>query len=260
VERASQWIPAAEIEQRASAVLKKRLGELRDSLLKPYNEWPSEDYYIVRIEPEGSAQALIDSRAAELAQIVRGESVPLSREEAVEILQSRMSYYPDDLLVAGWMAAVVYDTAGGASTTIGLLEYANTQLLEFRHYDEVLTRELAQVYQALDQGTSYLSRWKLARRAERLNTIRLDVMELAERVDNSLKFLSDMFDARMYRLIAAKIGVPDYRKLVDAKLHTAGELYEFMTNQFLQGRAFVLELMIVIILIIDLAFLFKGKS
>ena len=67
-----------------------------------------------------------------------------------------------------------------------------------------------------------------------------------------------MFYARMYRLAAAKIGVPDYRNLVEDKLRTAGDLYEFMVDQFQQSRAFVLELMIVIILIIDLIYLFRG--
>jgi hypothetical protein len=104
-----------------------------------------------------------------------------------------------------------------------------------------------------------LSRWKLAREAERLNALRLEVTELTERIDNSIKFLSDMFYARLYRLAATKVGVPDYRDLVDEKLRTAGELYEFMVEKFHQARGFVLELIVVIILIIELVFLFKGK-
>jgi hypothetical protein len=86
------------------------------------------------------------------------------------------------------------------------------------------------------------------------------VRELTERTDNSIKFLSDMFSARLYRMAAAKIGVPDYRSLVEQKLQSAGELYGFMMDQFHQGRAFVLELMVVIILIIELIFLFRGKG
>jgi hypothetical protein len=68
-----------------------------------------------------------------------------------------------------------------------------------------------------------------------------------------------MYWARVYRLAASKIGVPDYRRLVDEKLATAADLYRSMMDQFHQGRAFVLELMIVIILIIDLYFLFRGN-
>ena len=86
----------------------------------------------------------------------------------------------------------------------------------------------------------------------------MDVRELTERVDNSIKFLSDMFAARLYRMAARKIGVPDYRTLVEQKLQSAGDLYGFMMDRFYQGRAFVLEFMVVIILVIELVFLFRG--
>jgi len=154
---------------------------------------------------------------------------------------------------------LVYDTPEGAAPTLQLLEYANSQLLEFRHYDAVLTGLLSGVYRQLEKGTGFLARWRLAREAERLNLIRLEIRELTERVDNSIKFLSDMFAARLYRMAAAKIGVPDYRALVEQKLQSAGELYAFMMDRFYQGRAFILELMVVVILIIELVFLFRGK-
>jgi uncharacterized Rmd1/YagE family protein len=54
------------------------------------------------------------------------------------------------------------------------------------------------------------------------------------------------------------VGVPDYKNLVQKKLDTAEDLYRFMVDQFHQSRAFVLELMVVIILIIDLIYLFRG--
>src|SRR5271168_4076295 len=57
---------------------------------------------------------------------------------------------------------------------------------------------------------------------------------------------------------AAKVGVPDYKNLAQKKLDTAEDLYRFMVDQFHQSRAFVLELMVVIILIIDLVYLFRG--
>ena len=166
----------------------------------------------------------------EIAQIVRGENRTLSDSEFREILDASISYYPNDLLVVGWSAAFVFDNPAAAGPTIQLLEYANTQLLEFRHYDELLTRVLAGVYRSIDKGTGVWRRWGLAGEAESLNTVRLDVIEIAERTETSIKFLSDMFYARMYRLAAARVGVPDYRRLVDQKLQTAGELYEFMVG------------------------------
>ena len=102
-------------------------------------------------------------------------------------------------------------------------------------------------------------RWRTARAASKLHTVLLDVSELTERADNAIKFLSDMFSARLYKLCAAKVGVPDYKDLVKEKLQTAEDLYRFMVEQFNQSRAFILELMVVVILIIELIYFFKGR-
>ena len=59
-------------------------------------------------------------------------------------------------------------------------------------------------------------------------------------------------------MAASKVGVTDYRNLVDEKLRIAGDLYEFMVNEFHQSRAFVLEAMVVAILVIELIHLFGG--
>jgi hypothetical protein len=68
-----------------------------------------------------------------------------------------------------------------------------------------------------------------------------------------------MFAARVYKLAASKVGVPEYRGLVTQKVRTAEELYRFMVDQFNQSRTFLLELTVVIILVIELFYLFRGK-
>jgi len=258
----SRWVWDVDFEKYATRIAREKLERAAPALVKRYPEWLSEDYFIFHVREIAGSPSAADLCAAQggrIAQIVRGEIAQLSEGERNEILQSRASYYPNDLAVIGWNAAFLYDSEAGAETAIQLLEYANSQLLEFRHYDELLTRELATVYAALDKGTGMWARWRLARAATALHTVLLDVNELTERADNAIKFLSDMFSARLYKLAAAKVGVPDYKDLVTQKLQTAEDLYRFMVDQFNQSRAFVLELMVVIILIIELAFLFGGK-
>lgn len=266
VQQSSQWIGATELESRATEIVRTALKHATPALVKPYDDWLKEDYYVIQLrEIRGAdghslaSEELLALHGPEIAQLVRGESALLSDVERQEVLQSSISYSHADLLVVGWSGALVYGSSEVAATTIQLLEYANTQLLEFRYYDTLLTSLLDGVYRSLERQGGLLTAWRLSREAARLNTIRLDVMELTEKVDNAVKFLSDMFYARLYNLIAAKVGVPDYRGLVDQKLRTAGELYRFMVDQFNQTRSFVLELAVVIILIIDLAFLFRGK-
>jgi hypothetical protein len=241
-------------------LLRPHLDKARSALVNPYRDWLDEDYVIITVVPECPAAELLAQHGRQIAQIIRGESRPLSDGETQEVLSASLSYYPNDLLVAGWSVAFIYDTPAAAVPTIELLEYANTQLLEYRRYDELLTAVLSGVYKSIDRGTGVWRRWGMATEAERLNTIRLDVIEIAERTETSIKFLSDMFYARMYRLAAQRVGVPDYRRLVDQKLQTAGELYQFMVNRFDSGRAFFLEMVVVVILLIEIVFLFRGKG
>lgn len=264
IELSCRWTSDTNFEKLASRVARQKLERAAPALIKPYKgEWLQEDYFIFNVrEIDGSPSAddLLATQRNAIAQVVRGETATLSDGERQEILQSRISYYPNDLAVIGWNAAFIYDTQAGAETAIQLLQYANSQLLEFRHYDELLTKELENVYDFLEKGgTGTWARWRTARAASKLHTVLLDVNELTERADNAIKFLSDMFSARLYKLCAAKVGVPDYKDLVKAKLQTAEDLYRFMVEQFNQSRAFVLELMVVVILIIELIYFFKGK-
>lgn len=266
VQLASRWVWDVDFAARVEPIVRQRLGLIAarnpDALIRPYERWLSEDYFIFHVrneDPPRPAADVMNERAQEIAQIVRGDRQRLSANECSEVLQSRVSYYDTDLAVIGWNAAFLLDSNDGAESAIQLLEYANSQLLEFRHYDELLTGILANVYNSLEQKRTFPVRWRMARSATRLHTVLLDIAELTERADNSIKFLSDMFAARLYRLAATKVGVPDYKDLVAQKLKTAEDLYHDMIEQFNQSRGFFLEVVVVLILLIELVYLFLGK-
>ncbi len=261
VQLASRWVWDIDFASRAEPIVRRYLERIPGAMVKPYPRWLSEDYFIFHIrEAAGSSPAeLVRNHGLAIAQLVRGERVPLSEGECAEVLNSKMSYYSNDLSVIGWNAAFLYDTPTGAETAIQLLEYANSQLLEFRHYDELLTEVLAGTYDSFGKNSRLFVRWRLARSANNLHTVLLEVVELTERADNAIKFLSDMFAARLYRLASARVGVPDYRDLVEQKVRTAEELYHYMLDQFNQSRAFILEATVVIILLVELYLAFRGR-
>ena len=262
VELAADWMSSPDLERAASKIVQDKVEKLRNALVRPYGNWINEDYFIFHFQEVSgiaSARELLERCGAQISQIIRGERLALSTGEQQEILQSSISYYPNDLVVVGWYASVVYDTPAGAQTAIQLLEYANSQLLEFRYYDEYLTRELGSVYALVRRSRGFFARWTLPKEMARLQSITVEVAELVERVDNSIKFLSDMFSARLYKVAAEKVGVPDYKSLVNQKLDTAQELYRSLNDEFQASRGFVLELMVVVILVIELVFVFRGK-
>ena len=262
VKLASRWVWDVDFALRVEPVVRQKLERVPAAMVKPYERWLSEDYFIFHakeISGTPSAVELVRDHGLSIAQVVRGDRVRLSEGEASEVLHSQISYYANDLAVIGWNAAFVYDSPAGAETAIQLLEYANSQLLEFRHYDELLTGILDSVYDTLGQKRSRLARWRMARSATSLHTVLLEVSELTEHADNAIKFLSDMFAARLYRLAAGKVGVPDYRDLVEQKLKTAEDLYDYMVEQHNQNRGFWLEVTVVLILLIELFYAFRGK-
>jgi hypothetical protein len=265
----SRWVWDVDFASRVEPIVRRTLERSSSALVKPYSPWLSEDYFIFHVRevsgaPVGSgapsAAELARAHGPEIAQVVRGDRLTLSEGESKEVLQSQISYYANDLAVIGWNAAFVYDSTPGAETAIQLLEYANSQLLEFRHYDELLTGILDGVYDQLGARRGRFARWRMAARANSLHRVLLDIAELTEHADNAIKFLSDMFAARLYRLAAAKVGVPDYKNLVAQKLRTADELHQDMIEQFNQSRAFFLEFTVVLILLIELYYFFRGKG
>jgi hypothetical protein len=259
-ELAARWISSVLFEEFTTHLVQQRLANLRPALRHPYSSFLSEDYYIFHLCPfEGlNAEQLILQNGQEISQLIRGETGALSIDERDDVLEARMSYYANDLTVVGWNAAFIYDTPAGADSIIHLLEYANSQLLQFRHYDELLTRELKEVYSFMEARQGKWRAWRMQPTVARLRTVRLEVTQLTEHTTNALKFVGDMFSARLYKVCAAKIGVVEYQELVRDKLRTASELYGFLIDEFQQSRMFLLEFAVVIILLIELFYFFKG--
>src|SRR6516165_4121013 len=263
----ARWMDAPDVEPESRAVVTKHLHRTASAIKNPREEWFQENYLAIDLElikDDGDnvvpADQILASHGEQIGQLLRGEEARLSKPTNDRILQGSLSYYSTDLLVVGFNAALVYDRPEESARAIQILEYARVQLLEFRYYDNFMTRVLADVYNNLDRKQNVLlSRWTLPREANRLNTIRLDVMELTERVDNAIKFVSDSFYALAYRTAATRAGVPEYRDLVEQKLATAGELYNFMMAQFNEARLFLLEAAITILCLLDVLLLLRGK-
>jgi len=262
---ASRWIEAADVERQARAVVQRQLKQIAPAVVRPNNNWLQESYLVVSLQECTDASVgrltgaeLIAANGEKIAQMLRGETVPLAPQETEEVLQSRLSYFPQDLVVISSAAALVYGQREDVAATTQILEYAKMQLLEFRYYDGLMSELLSNVYTTLERKRNVIfSRWTLPRDADRVNRIRLDVMDLTERIDNGLKFVSDVYYARVHRMAAGRMGVKDYRDLVEEKVQAVGELYDFMVEQFNELRSFVLEVIVGILALIDVIYLFR---
>ena len=117
----AQLVPNAEFERRAQQVARARIERIAPAMVRPYREWLTEDYYIFivnEVSGEPKAADLVAQHGGEIAQIVRGEQNVLARSEQDDVLGTCLSYYPNDLVVVGWNAALIYDNPAGASTSV----------------------------------------------------------------------------------------------------------------------------------------------
>ena len=144
-----QWHDSPELASDAERLCRELLGRIRAAVTRPRDTFLTEDYLVfaVTAEEQGeTADALLTARGAEIAQLLRGEQQPLSAQERDEVLRHRISYYATDVVITTWSSAFIYDTPLGTSGVLEILEFVNSQLLEFRYYDQLLDAELARTY------------------------------------------------------------------------------------------------------------------
>jgi hypothetical protein len=253
----------AELEQRAEGVVRELVSRLRPALVGVRASYLSEDYlvYVVHdLEPGQDASQLIATHGEAIAAMLRGERQRLSAQERTKILRHRISYLADDLVIPTWNAAFVYDTPGGAQAALEILEFANSQLLEFRYYDELLDRELASIY-ALLQHPKWYDEWvgsRYRRAARQVHALFIDVNELTDRTENTLKFIGDIYASRLFALGADRLGLGTWKANVQEKLKTLDDVYRFAVELSTISRGQFMELAIVLILVLELVLFFVG--
>jgi hypothetical protein len=256
-------IENAELEQRAEATAHTMVQRLKPALAGPRSSFLSEDYlvYVVNeLERRQTASEVIARHGEAIAAMLRGERQRLSEQERTKILRHRISYLDDDLVIPTWNAAFVYDTPGGAQAALEILEFANSQLLEFRYYDELLDRELASIY-ALLQHPKWYDEWigsRYRRAARQVHALFIDVNELTDRTENSLKFIGDIYASRLFALGSDRLGLERWKANVQEKLKTLDDVYRNAVELTTISRGQVMELAIVLILVLELVLFFMG--
>jgi hypothetical protein len=223
----------------------------------------TEDYavfVVTGLEHPSTTEALVRDRGAEIAQLLRGETKALSPEERDQVLRHRISYLEDDLVVPTWNAALVRDTDAGAQASVELLEFANSQLLEFRYYDDLLDTELAGLYGELQKPrpVGLLRARRYTRAAHHAHALLIDLHELTDRAENAIKLVGDVYAARLFDLAASRLGLERWKASVQEKLHTMERINRFAVEQASISRGELLELTIVLLIVLEVVLFVLG--
>ena len=200
------------------------------------------------------ATSLLAAHGGEILQLLRGERKRLSDQERDNVLGHSLSYYTTDMVIPTWSSALVYDTEEGASGALEILEFANSQLLEFRYYDQLLDAELARIYAGLQRAgvvRTLLGR-RYIRAARQVHAFFIDVNELTDKTENALKIAGDVYAARLFNLAAARLGLDRWKANVSEKLKTLDDIYRFAVENTGMARGEFLELTIVLLIVFEI--------
>jgi hypothetical protein len=239
----------------ARAALDDVLAEIGPTLDDPHDPL-IEDYFVLDVdrfaEPTDGA-TLTTTLAPHLAKLLLFEERALVASEEAEALRVAFSYYADDLVVVQWDAAFIYDRPEGAEAMMDILEFANSQLVEFRTYDARLDDELDAIY-ALEPGRStrgFARGRESSERADRVRYLLVDVLELTDRTSNALKIIGDAYYARFYRAVAGRLGLADWQHQIDAKLRSVSEMYHVFQDQAQYARSEFLEIIVIVLIAVE---------
>ena len=99
---------------------------------------------------------------------------------------------------------------------------------------------------------------RYTRAARQVHSLFIEVNELTDRSENALKFIGDIYAARLFWLVAERLGLGTWKADVETKLKTLDDIYRFAVEQSAMSRGQFLELTIVLILVLELVLFFHG--
>ncbi len=235
-------------------------------------EW-LEDYIVFQIDSiDGLPQpaAALETTAGGIAKadtqlgqiitrVLRGERGPLSRQEVADALAATISYSGQDVAVIDWNAAVLIDQ--DADDLISVLEYANVELLEMRYLDDRLDTALEEAFATLARRANRRS-WILfssgSASLARLARLQMDNASLFEGVNNALKLIGDPYLARVYRLAAERLHLPERDAAVLRKIGTLESISDKIRDFQGARRMELLEWIIIILIAVSMVLPFIG--
>lgn len=219
-----------------------------------------EDYTIYNLDPslvEGRNYAqLLDSQ--DLYQLILTETTAnISAAQMLSIRANSAQYAEDDLTVLDWNSAFIC-SRDDAQDLCDVIEFGLCQSLELRYYDDRLDRKLSTLYKAVKthQGSIFSS--PFSKLAEEAALFYIEISEIKEKVNNSLKVIGDIHYAKIYRMALERFRVKDWNNSIEEKLDNLKEVALIFQSDINERRNLLLEITIILLIAIEVIPLLWG--
>lgn len=259
--RLAQWLERDEELNKLARIKIRDLQKEIAAAIPVKNDWSAfEDYAVYFLQevegiPEGALQLFEKADVAALMLAEPKEN--LSDQLKKSVRDSVLQYSKHDMAVIDWNSALVIEPSGSMDVP-QVLEFANSQLLEMRYYDDLLDEKLDTLYKSVaGQRPGILSN-AYSRLGEEAGQIYLEIAEVVENVENSLKVVGDFYLATVFRAASQRFRFKDWQTSIDGKLNNLAEVSKLLHSQVSESRSHWLEIIIIALIAVELIPFVKG--
>jgi hypothetical protein len=228
--------------------------QIKSSMAK-MNEWEvNEDYILYFIESFENeyldASKILDEEDI-AALIINEDKNVLAEQVRDRIYNSRLHYYKNDMAIIDWNSAFIIEPSGSLDIP-DVIEFALNQLLEMRYYDDLLDKKLREIYSAIELKEMNIFSSRYTDLALEAGQRYIEIAEIVESVENSLKVIGDLYHATVFRTASTKFRFSDWQKSIDNKLDNLAEICKLLLDNINSKRSNILELVIIALISIEL--------
>lgn len=239
----------SEIDDLAKQQCREITKSISPALKKP-SEWHGfEDYIVYFIEDFENNLSVEDFKAeVDFTALMLAENqVRLSKEMKENSAEAIYQYGENDLTIIDWNSAIVIEP-GGSRDIPDILEFAVTQLMEMRYYDDLLDLKLNTLYEDIQVKRHSIWVSKYDRLYEDASSRYIEFIEFLERVENSLKVVGDFYLARIYRGATGQFRLKDWQDSVTRKMNILAQVSNLLQGEMNVRRSHLLEIIIVLLI------------
>jgi len=219
----------------------------------------NEDYILYFIEKlatdyEDASKILLEEDIASL--ILTEDKGTLAAPIYDRVYETKLQYYKNDLAVIDWNSAFIIEPSGSLDIP-DVIEFALNQLLEMRYYDDLLDKKLREIYSAIELKDMSIFSTRYTDLALEAGQRYIEIAEIVESVENSLKVIGDLYHSTVFRMASKKFRFSDWQGSIDNKLENLAEICKLLLDHINHRKSHLLELTVIALISLELIPLFE---
>ncbi len=237
----------------ASQKLKEIISQISNCIDKMEIWNTFEDYMVYFIDSYSGIDTPVEIlKHGQFYSLILADNIDRPADAIVKsITENIFQYSINDLAIIEWNSAFIIEPSGSLDIC-DVIEFSLCQLLEMRYYDDLLDNKLNYLYSSIidDKGGVLSDRYSTISKEAAQKY--LELSEIVENIENSLKIIGDYYYARIYRAASLRFRIKDWQASVDNKLSNLAEVSKLLHAEVSEKRSALLEIIIILLIAVEL--------